>query len=108
MLKPSKIFHKGVMPLAVWSVGGYTLRPNFRDNISVKLLIGMNKSKGPGVLLIGVGTIMTSMIAAGFVLGYLADSWLNTQPIFLISFGALGLIGGFLKAYRLLSDPELY
>jgi F0F1-type ATP synthase assembly protein I len=48
------------------------------------------------------------MIAAGFVLGYLADSWLNTQPIFLISFGALGLIGGFLKAYRLLSDPELY
>jgi F0F1-type ATP synthase assembly protein I len=68
----------------------------------------MNKTKGPGLLLIGVGSVMTSMIAAGFILGFLADSWLKTQPIFLISFGALGLIGGFLKVYRLLSDPELY
>jgi F0F1-type ATP synthase assembly protein I len=68
----------------------------------------MKESRGPGLLLIGVGSVMTSMIAAGFILGYLTDSWLNTQPIFLISFGALGLIGGFLKVYRLLSDPELY
>ena len=68
----------------------------------------MKKTKGPGLLLIGVGSVMTSMIVAGFILGYLADMWLNTQPIFLISFGALGLIGGFLKVYRLLSDPELY
>ncbi len=68
---------------------------------------GMKKTKGPGLLLVGVGSMMTSMIAAGFILGYFTDSWLNTQPIFLISFGALGFIGAFLKVYRLLSDPEL-
>ena len=51
---------------------------------------------------------MTSMIAAGFILGYFTDSWLNTQPIFLIVFGALGVIGGFLKVYKLLSNPELH
>jgi hypothetical protein len=72
------------------------------------LFSSMKKTKGPGLLLIGVGSMMTSMIAAGFILGYIVDMWLNTQPIFLISFGALGLIGGFLKVYRLLSDPELY
>lgn len=64
--------------------------------------------KRPGLLLVSVGTMMTSMIAAGFILGYFTDRWLNTQPIFLIVFGALGFIGGFLKVYRLLSNPELY
>ena len=66
------------------------------------------KKKGPGLLLIGVGTILTSMVVAGFLLGYAMDVWLETQPIFLLSFGLLGLIGGILKAYKLLTDPELY
>jgi len=68
----------------------------------------MKKNKGPGLLLISVGTILTSMIAAGFILGYAVDVWLETQPIFLLSFGLLGLIGGILKVYRILSNPELY
>ena len=68
----------------------------------------MKNTKSPGLLLIGVGSMMTSMIAAGFILGYFTDSWLNTQPIFLIVFGALGVIGGFLKVYKLLSNPELH
>lgn len=68
----------------------------------------MNKSKGPGLLLIGVGSILTSMIAAGFILGYVVDIWLKTQPIFLLSLGILGFIGGILKVYRLLSDPRMY
>ncbi len=68
----------------------------------------MTKPRGPALLLIGAGSMMTSMIAAGFILGYFTDGWLNTRPIFLIVFGALGFIGAFLKAYRLLSDSELH
>ena len=103
------------------------MRPNFRDTLCGRNTVvadpignisqiysahsqvnsGMKKTEGPGLLLVGVGSMMTSMIAAGFILGYFTDSWLNTQPIFLISFGALGFIGAFLKVYRLLSDPEL-
>ena len=68
----------------------------------------MNKAKRPGLLLIGVGSMLTSMVVAGFLLGYLTDIWLGTLPIFLLSFGALGFIGGLLKVYKILSDPELH
>ena len=68
----------------------------------------MNKAKNPPLLLVSVGSMLTSMIAAGFILGYVVDMWLKTQPIFLLSFGALGFIGGFLKVYRILSNPELH
>ena len=68
----------------------------------------MNKRKGPGLLLISVGTILTSMVVAGFILGYAIDVWLGTQPIFFLILGLLGLIGGILKVYRILSNPELY
>jgi ATP synthase protein I len=65
------------------------------------------RQKGPGLLLISVGTVLTSMIAAGFLLGYLLDVWLDTLPILMLVCGALGFIGGILKVYRLLSDPNL-
>jgi ATP synthase protein I len=68
----------------------------------------MKKTKRPGLLLIGVGNILTSMVVAGFLLGYFTDMWLGTQPIFLLSFGVLGFVGGILKVYRMLTDPELY
>jgi ATP synthase protein I len=64
-------------------------------------------TKGPGLLLISVGTMLTSMIAAGFLLGYLTDVWLDTLPLFMLGFGVLGFIGGILKVYKLLSDPHL-
>ena len=66
------------------------------------------KAKGPGLLLISVGSLLTSMIAAGFLLGYGTDVVLDTKPIFFLSFGLLGFIGGILKAYKILSDPELH
>lgn len=53
--------------------------------------------------MVGVGTILTSMIAAGFLLGYATDSWLDTRPIFMLVFAGLGAVGGFLKVYKLLS-----
>ena len=68
----------------------------------------MKNTKGPGLLLISVGSMLTSMIAAGFIMGYFVDRWLNAQPIFLISFGVLGFIGGILKVYRILRDQELH
>ncbi len=67
----------------------------------------MAQPKQSGVLLIGVGTILTSMVVAGFLLGYAVDYWLGTMPLFLLSFGCLGLIGGVLKVYKLLSHPDL-
>lgn len=67
----------------------------------------MAKPKKPGLLLIGVGQILTSVIVAGFLLGYLVDVYFETRPIFLLLFGALGFVGGFMKVYRLLNDPGL-
>ena len=55
------------------------------------------------MVLIGVGTMLTSMIVAGFILGYGVDRWLDSRPIFMILFGDLGLVGGILKVYKLLS-----
>ena len=68
----------------------------------------MKKTKGTGLLLIGVGTMLTSMVVAGFLIGYWVDLWLQTQPIFLLLLGVLGFVGGILKVYKLLTDPELH
>lgn len=60
------------------------------------------KPKSAGLLLIGVGTVLTSMIAAGFILGYGVDVVFQTQPIFMMIFGLLGFIGGIIKVYKIL------
>ena len=67
-----------------------------------------NKNKGPGLLLISVGTMLTSMVVAGFLLGYGLDVWLDTKPILMLVLGAMGFVGGILKVYRLLNDPNLH
>ena len=77
------------------------------------LLIGESKelvskkAKGPGLLLIGVGSMLTSMVVAGFLLGYGLDVWLDTKPILMLVLGVLGFVGGIIKVYRLLNDPNL-
>ncbi|MEO5573160.1 MAG: AtpZ/AtpI family protein [Gammaproteobacteria bacterium] len=63
----------------------------------------MKKPKGSSLVLIGVGTMLTSMVLAGGLLGYGVDVWLDTRPIFLLIFGCLGFIGALLKVYKLLS-----
>ena len=62
----------------------------------------MEKKKSPGLLLIGVGTNLTSMIVAGFLLGYGLDYLIDTTPLFMVIFGALGFVGGIIKAYEML------
>lgn len=58
----------------------------------------------PNFLLMGVGTMLTSMIAAGFILGYLVDLWLDTQPAFLLVMGFLGFVGGIIKVYEMMTS----
>ena len=67
-----------------------------------------NQSGKAKPLLMGVGSILTSMIASGFILGYAADWWLGTAPVFLLSLGLLGFIGGILKIYKLLTHPGMF
>ena len=62
----------------------------------------MKQKKSTGWLLIGVGTNLTSMIVAGFVLGYGLDYLIDTTPLFMILFGILGFVGGIIKAYEML------
>ncbi len=66
-----------------------------------------SERKGPGLLLISVGTMLSSTVVAGFLLGYWVDGWLETSPIFMITFGGMGFVGGFLKVFKLLTDPKL-
>ena len=63
--------------------------------------------KGPGLLLISVGTILTSMVVAGFLLGYGLDVLFDTKPILMLILGVMGFVGGILKVYKLLNDPNL-
>ncbi|WP_373018450.1 AtpZ/AtpI family protein [Thiomicrorhabdus sp.] len=58
-------------------------------------------------LLMGAGSIFTSMIVAGFLVGYALDQLFETTPIFLLLCGLLGFIGGTQKVMRLSSklDP---
>ena len=64
----------------------------------------MQKSKGAGMLLIGVGTHLAAMVISGFLLGYGADVWLDTRPVFMLLLGGLGFVGGILKAHKLLGS----
>ena len=64
----------------------------------------MEKNKhSAGVLMIGVGTHLTAMIAAGFLLGFGLDHLIDTKPVFMMLFGVLGFVGGIIKACQLLT-----
>ncbi|MBE0493496.1 MAG: hypothetical protein IBX48_04065 [Thiomicrospira sp.] len=68
-----------------------------------------NKSKpkvGMNFLLIGSGQMFTSMVIAGFIVGFAIDYLLETTPIFMMLCGLLGLIGGSQKVHRLLQHMD--
>jgi len=54
-------------------------------------------------LLMGAGSIFSSMLIAGFLVGYAIDELLDTKPIFLLSCVLLGFIGGIQKVHKLTS-----
>ena len=78
-----------------------------RIQIGETIELVSKNSKGPGLLLISVGTMLTSMVVAGFLLGYGLDVWFDTKPILMLILGVMGFIGGILKVYKLLNDPNL-
>lgn len=58
-------------------------------------------------LLLSAGSMFTSMIIAGFLVGYVIDLLLGTMPIFLLTCGVLGFIGGMIKVHKLLGKMSL-
>ena len=56
----------------------------------------------PNIALLGVGTLLVSTMLSGFLIGYGVDVWLDTQPVFMLLFGLLGLVGGIFRVYKLL------
>jgi F0F1-type ATP synthase assembly protein I len=62
----------------------------------------MNKNPLSGLLSVSAGNVFASMVISGLLLGYLVDSWFDTRPVFMLIFGALGLIGGFKRVHQLL------
>lgn len=67
----------------------------------------MKRHKSRSLLLVGVGSMLTSMVVSGFVLGYALDTWLDTRPLLMLVMGGLGCVGGFIKVYKLLTHPDL-
>jgi len=59
-------------------------------------------NKMPNLLLISAGSMFTSMVVAGFLVGYWMDTWFDTQPIGLMVCGVMGFIGGGRKVYDIL------
>ena len=55
-----------------------------------------------GLLQVGAGNMFASSIIAGFLLGFMLDSWLETAPIFMLIIGALGFVAGMLNAKKTL------
>jgi ATP synthase protein I len=55
----------------------------------------------------GAGSMFTSMVVAGFVVGYILDALFDTLPVFLMLCGVLGFVGGLLKVNKLLGKMDL-
>ncbi|MGH9834507.1 MAG: AtpZ/AtpI family protein [Blastocatellia bacterium] len=54
-------------------------------------------------LAFSVGTIITSNIVGGIVVGYFLDRWLETKPWMIVTGAILGTIGAFLGLYRIMN-----
>jgi len=66
-----------------------------------------NKNSAPSpalnYLMLSAGSIFTSMLIAGFLVGYALDQLFDTTPIFLLGCAVLGFIGGIQKVHKLSS-----
>ncbi|GKT11509.1 MAG: ATP synthase protein I [Thiomicrorhabdus sp.] len=74
-------------------------------NESEKYRIDPKKAEAPSpaanFLLISAGSIFTSTVIAGFLVGYFIDYLLGTMPIFFLACGVLGFVGGMQKVVHL-------
>lgn len=74
-----------------------------------KVIKSSKKKTKPALnfLLLGAGSMFTSMIVAGFIVGYAIDWFLGTTPLFMLGCGLLGFIGGTMKVQKLLEKMDL-
>jgi len=74
-----------------------------------KVLESSKRKKKPALnfLLLGAGSMFTSMIVAGFIVGFAIDWWFETTPLFMLGCGVLGFVGGIMKVHKLLEKMEL-
>ena len=54
----------------------------------------------------GYGTYLSSMLIAGFFLGYGVDRIASTTPLFMLVFTAIGLFGGLYRLSEMLGHEE--
>jgi len=65
--------------------------------------MGKGSDQNKWAMAMAVGTIISSQVVAGVLVGYFLDRWLKTQPWFLIAGVTLGSIGAFYGVYRIAS-----
>lgn len=57
-------------------------------------------------LAFSVGTVITSNIVGGIVLGYLLDRWFRTAPWLIVTGLVMGTVSAFVGIYRIVSRLE--
>jgi F0F1-type ATP synthase assembly protein I len=64
----------------------------------------MSDQPGPSkiALAFSVGTVITSNIVGGVVLGYFLDRWLKTDPWLTVTGLLLGTVSAFIALYRIM------
>lgn len=69
-----------------------------------------NGAPGPAAnyLMLSAGSIFTSMIVAGFLVGYALDEVFDTRPIFMLGCALMGFIGGIQKVIRVTQRLDHY
>ncbi len=79
------------------------------DILPKKVLESSKRKKKPALnfLLLGAGSMFTSMIIAGFIVGFAIDWWFETTPLFMLGCGMLGFVGGIMKVNKLLEKMDL-
>lgn len=65
--------------------------------------MGQNSERSKLALALSVGTVISSNIVGGIVVGYLLDRWFETAPWLLIAGIVLGTVGAFTSLYRIMS-----
>jgi len=65
--------------------------------------MGKDSERNKLAMAMAVGTIISSQVVAGVLIGYLLDRWLKSEPWFLITGVTLGTIGAFYGVYRIAS-----